>query len=73
MKHPITYIVTVLLLSFLINLPMFFETRIVYSNEETLLNLIAKSDKAVLESLLQKSGTISYAMTSLRTNPAYLR
>ena len=82
-RRVILYVVPVVIFSVLINIPKFFETRIVNSSDRTQIDFSLFKNgslgpnfvnwvKNVQNKTFQKN-EISYEMTSLRNNPDYIR
>ena len=78
-RRVIIYVVPVIIFSFGLNLPKFFETEIVYNSIEAPLDFSmfkngSIGDLDILFTLLQHADNrFSYKMTSLRNNPDYIR
>ena len=86
-KRVSLYIIPVLVFSVVLNIPKFFETRIVYSKGSHCYNLtifdstvyldidfsLAKNFSSLLELLKAQEDKISFEMTELRDNPDYIR
>ena len=78
-KRVIIYVVPVIVFSLVLNLPKFFETKIVYNTGKNAVDfsLFKNGSQASLQALLDllQNGekSISYQMTSLRNNPDYIR
>ena len=78
-RRVIIYVVPVIIFSVILNLPKFFETKIVYQSEQDLVDFtmfknVSMENMEVLMKLLQiGENKVSYEMTSLRNNPDYIR
>ena len=73
------YVIPVIIFSALLNIPKFFETKIVYNSGQSPIDFSMFKNGSIgnIEELMQilqkKENTISYEMTSLRNNPDYIR
>ena len=78
-KRVIIYVVPVIVFSLVLNLPKFFETKIVYNSGKNQIdfslfkNGSIENMEALMKLLKMGENTISYEMTSLRNNPDYIR
>ena len=73
------YVIPVIIFSIILNLPKFFETKIVYNSEKKQIdfslfkNGSIENMEALMKLLKKGENSISYEMTSLRNNPDYIR
>ena len=83
-KRVIVYVIPVIIFSFVLNIPKFFETKIVYTsetNEEDVLrgNMFGNNTNDSIASLIkilqsgQQQQRVTYRLSSLRNNPDYIR
>ena len=79
-KRVIIYVIPVISISFMLNLPKFFETKIVYTSQKTEVDFSPLRNGSfdqieLLMKLLNQDGgnTVTYEMTELRNNPDYIR
>ena len=73
------YVIPVILFSIILNLPKFFETKIVYISGKNQIdfslfkNGSIENMEGLMKLLKMGENTISYEMTSIRNNPDYIR
>ena len=73
------YVIPVIIFSIILNLPKFFETKIVYNSGKKQIdfslfkNGSIENMEALMKLLKKGENSISYEMTSLRNNPDYIR
>ena len=78
-RRVINYIIPVIITSVILNLPKFFETKIVYNTQHTPvdMSLLQNDTQDQVEMLLKlmqsETNTVTYEMTELRDNPDYIR